>query len=96
MAENANSTPSGWSGVWGFLDGLGGAADRVGGIVNTVADGAEDIARGRGAIADQRLDVQQRELSMALELAGFQRGDNVQLYWAGAAVAAAVVFLLVR
>lgn len=96
MAETASDTPSGWGGVFGFLDGVGGVADRLGGIVDTGADAAEDIARGKAAIADQQLDKDQRELDMALQLAGFDRGDNIQLYWAGAAVAALVLFLLVR
>lgn len=91
------SAPAG-SGVWGtvngFLDGAGGAATRLGGIVNTVADGAEDVARGRRAIHEERLDVQERELGMALRLAGFNRGDNKLTIFAVAAAAVAVIVLM--
>lgn len=78
----------------GWLGGLSDATDTVGGIVNTVADGAEDIARGKAAIANQQLDKQEREQSMALQLAGFARGDNVQLYYVIGAAAVALILLM--
>lgn len=94
MADAASAVPSGWTGVWGFMDGLGGAVDRLGGIVNTVADGAEDVARGRDAIAAQRDADAQRDLDLALQLAGFDRGDNETQMWVigAAAVALIVIF----
>jgi hypothetical protein len=94
MAETAAATPSGWAGVWGFLDGVGGAADRLGGIVNTVADGAEDVARGRAAIHEEQQNRQQRDLDMALQLAGFERGDNKLMILAVAVAAVAVIVLM--
>lgn len=90
-------TPNGWGGVWGFFDGLGGTVDRLGGIVNTVADGAEDVARGRAAIADQQADERERELDLALTLAGFERKDNqLQMWVIGAAAVALVVIFMGR
>jgi hypothetical protein len=98
MAETATAapaaTPNGWAGVWGFLDGAGGAVSRLGGIVNTVSDGAEDIARGRRAIHEEQQDRQERELGLALRLAGFERGDNKLTIFAVAAAAVAVIVLM--
>lgn len=99
MADTATpaAAPTGtgvWAQVNGFLDGAGGAASRLGGIVNTVADGAEDVARGRRAVHEERLDVQERELGMALRLAGFNRGDNKLTILAVAAAAVAVIVLM--
>lgn len=96
MAETTTTAPaqSGWGRVNGFLDGLSGATDRIGGIVDTVADGAEDVARGRAAISEQRLDREQRELDMALQLRGFNRGDNRLMIFAVAAGAVALVMLM--
>lgn len=80
--------------VWGFLDGVGGAAQRIGGVVDLVADGAEDVARGRGALDTQRADAADRELSTALRLAAFERGDNKLQIIAIAAAAVAVIMLI--
>lgn len=85
---------SGFAKVWGTLDGIGGAAQRVGGIVDIFADGQEDIARGRGAIATQRADQADRDLSTALRLAAFERGDNKLTILAVAAASVAVIMLL--
>lgn len=92
----AETQKTGWASVNGFLDGLGGATDRIGGIVNTVADGAEDVARGRAALHEERQAQRQSELDMTLQLAGFERGDNLKLYWVVGAVAAAVIILTMR
>lgn len=86
--------PEGFAKVFGFLDGVGGAAQRVGGIVDIVADGAEDVARGRAAVQNQRLDTQERELGMALRLQGFERGDNKLTILAVAAAAVALIVLM--
>lgn len=88
------TAPKGFEKVWGFIDGVGGAAERVGGIVDVVADGAENVARGKAAIANQRLDKQERELGLALRLAGFERGDNKLTILAVAAAAVAVIVLM--
>lgn len=90
----ATARPTGWAAVNGWLGGLADATETVGGIVDTVADGAEDIARGKAAISNQMLDKQQREQDMALQLAGFARGDNVQLYYVIGAAAVAVILLM--
>lgn len=104
MAGNEAAAPAapvqapgaGWAKVWGFLDGAGGAVDRIGGIVDTVADGAEDVARGRRAIHEEQQDRQQRELDMALQLSGFERGDNRLMIVAFGAAAVALIFLLAK
>lgn len=88
------TAPKGFEKVWAVFDGIGGAAERVGGIVDVVADGAEDVARGKAAIAKQRLDKQERELGLALRLAGFERGDNKLTILAVAAAAVAVIVLM--
>lgn len=90
----ATAKTTGWAAVNGWLGGLSDATDTVGGIVNTVADGAEDVARGKAAIADQQLDKAEREQDIALQLAGFARGDNVQLYYVIGAAAVAVILLM--
>ena len=87
---------SGWGGVWGFMDGISGVATRLGGIVNTVADGAEDVARGRAAIDNQQKDEQQREIDQALEIAGFERKDNVTQMWVIGAAAVALILILTQ
>lgn len=88
--------PNGWGGVWGVLDGFGGVADRLGGIVNTVADGAEDVARGRDAIDKQRSEKKQRELDQALQLAGFDRKDNLTQMWVIGAAAVALILIMLE
>lgn len=90
----AKAPTSGFASVWGFLDGVGGAAQRVGGIVDVVADGAEDVARGRAAVQNQRLDTQERELGLALRLQGFERGDNKLTILAVTAAAVALIVLM--
>lgn len=96
MADNQTETPKGFEGVFGFLDGLGGVAGRLGGIVDTGADAAEDIARGKGALANQQQDQSQRDLDQLLELRGFNRQDNVTQMWVIGAAAVAVIFLFMR
>lgn len=91
MAEQ----PTGWDRVTGFFTGVGTVTNQIAGIVDSGANMAEDVARGRGAIADQRLDVEERELSMALDLAQWQRGDNLSLYWVVGAAAVALVAITV-
>lgn len=94
MADIATPAPAGWAGVWGFVDGLGGAADRLGGIIDTAADAAEDVARGRGAIADQQQTKQSRDIDMMLQMRAFRRGDNrVQMLVIAAAAVALVLIL---
>lgn len=90
----AAPTPRGFEGVFNVLDGIGGSVDRIGGIVETVADGAEDVARGKAAISNQRLDRDERELGIALRLAGFERGDNKLTILAVAAAAVALIVIM--
>lgn len=86
----------GWAKVNGFFKGLAGVTDTVGEIIDTGADAAEDIARGAAAINDERLDREERQQAMFLKSLTTVRGDNVQLYWAGAFVAVLAVILLAR
>lgn len=87
---------TGWQAIQGFFNGLAGVTNTVGGIVDTGANMAEDFARGKGAIADQQLDKAEREQDMFLARLKVDRGDNVQLYWAGAFVAVLAVVLLAK
>lgn len=84
------------SGVQGFLTGLAGVTNTVGGIIDTGANAAEDIARGKGALADQKLDVKEREQDMWLKQTKVERGDNVVLYWAIAFAAVLGVVVIAR
>lgn len=88
------TAPKGFEKVWNFADGVGGLVERVGGVVDLVADGAEDVARGKAAISNQRLDKQERELGLALRLKGFERGDNKLTIVAVAAAAVALIVLM--
>lgn len=96
MADTEDTAPDGFEGAWGFLDGLGGIAGRLGGIVDTGANAAEDIARGRGAMDDQRLNKSQQELDQLLQLRGFNRTDNVTQMWVIGAAAVAVILLVMK
>jgi len=51
------------------------------------------VARGRAAIANQRLDVDEREQAMLLDRLKTERGDNVQLYWVAGAVGLGLILL---
>lgn len=84
------------SGLQGFLTGLAGVTNTVGGILDTSANAAEDIARGKGALADQKLDVKEREQDMWLKQTKVQRGDNVVMYWAIAFAAVLGVVVIAR
>lgn len=92
----ASAPGPGWEKVFGFIDGVGGVADRVAGIVDTTADAAEDVARGRAAISQQAQARQQADLDMALQLQGFERGDNRLMIFAVGAAAVAVIVLFAR
>ncbi|QYZ71225.1 hypothetical protein [Neotabrizicola shimadae] len=92
-----------WDGIFGFLDGLGGVAERVNNFSDDAAGVAENLARGRAALANQRADKRGRDLDLAeqrqdiqLEAVKVERGDNRELYWAGAFVAGLVILLVVR
>lgn len=98
MANN-----KGWAGVQGFFNGLAGVTNSVGDIFDTGADIAEDIARGKGALADQRndlaiqkLDKKEREQDIFLKGLKVQRGDNVVLYWAAAFAATLGIILIAK
>lgn len=86
--------PAGFRGAFDFFDGVAGIAGRVGGIVDTAANAAEDVARGKSAIANQRQDKRDRQLTTALRLKSFDRGDNKIQIFAVAAAAVAVIVLM--
>lgn len=90
----STNVPKGFEGVFNTIDGVGGVANRLAGIVDTAANGAEDIARGKAAISNQRYDAQERELGLALRLAGFNRGDNKLTIVAVAAAAVALILMM--
>ncbi len=85
-----------WEKAGGFFQGLAGVTSTIGGIFDTGADIAEDIARGKGALADQKNKDDAEEQDLFLDRVKVMRQDNVQLYWAGAFVAILGVILLVR
>lgn len=85
---------SGWDGFLGTLDGLASATNSVGNTVGGIADIREDWARGQQAYDDVRLNREAAELDMLLDRVKVDRGDNVQLYYAGAALAVGALWLL--
>lgn len=86
----------GWAKVQGFFDGLVGVTNSVGSIVDTGANMAEDIARGKSAIATEQFEKREREQNLFLDMLKTERGDNIQLYWAAAFVAVLGVVLIAR
>lgn len=85
-----------WPKVNGFFEGLAGVTNTIGGIFDTTANIAEDIARGKDALADQRNENADKKQARFLDRLKVMRQDNVQLYWAGAFVAVLGVVLLAR
>lgn len=91
---NANYTPSGWSKVFGFFDGVTGVADRVTGLTENYRDIATNVTDGRRSIWDLKRDKEEFDQDQLLEKATTLRGDNkTQLYVIGAVALAAVVLL---
>lgn len=87
---------SGWKKTWKWLDGLSGGVARIGNTTEGLAGIAGNIADGQRAIWEVKRDKEAFNQDQFLELFTTKRGDNVKLYYAGAAVATAVVFLLVK
>lgn len=85
-----------WEQAATFFDGVAGVTNSIEGVTGSLADNAENVARGQSAIWDARQTKDERTLDMQLERYKVLRGDNVQLYWAGAAVAGLVILLLVK
>lgn len=79
----------GWRKVWGVFDGIGGIAQRVNHISGELANSAENVARGDRSLWEVRNDKENADQARFLQKLKTQRGDNVQLYYAGAAVALA-------
>lgn len=96
-SETQSTAPApvqpGFEKVVGALNGLNQVAGGVAGLIDTGANAAEDIARGKAAVANQRLDVADREMSLALRMQQFQRGDNKLVILAVAASAVALIML---
>lgn len=92
----AGKTATGWDKINSFFEGLSGVTDQIGGIVDTGANIAEDIARGKAAIADEQLDKEERRQAMFLDKLKVTRQDNVQLYWALAFVGVLGVVLVIK
>lgn len=86
----------GWAKVQGFFNGLVGVTNSIGSIVDTGANMAEDIARGKSAIATEQFEKQEREQDLFIDLMKAERGDNIQLYWAAAFVAVLGVVLIAK
>jgi hypothetical protein len=80
-------------GVLGFFDGVSSLANSVGRTVGTVADTRAAWAGGQAAVDDTILSREEREQGILLTAAGFERGDNVQMYYVVGAVALALVVL---
>lgn len=89
----AAAPATGFEKVLGTINGLNQVASGIGGIVDTTANAAEDIARGKAAMSNQRLDKEDRELSIALRAQAFERGDNKLIIMAVAASAVALILL---
>lgn len=89
-----NDARSKFDGPIGFIDGIAGITQSAGNIASGVANIKESNARGNSATDNARLDRQERELAMQNSRLKVKRGDNVQLYYAGGAVALALILIL--
>ncbi|KPU84695.1 hypothetical protein JI58_02240 [Marinosulfonomonas sp. PRT-SC04] len=84
---------SGFDGFLGTVDGIASVFTSVGHVVGAATDIRDDVAASNAVWDDARLDTDEREQNMLLRFLKVERGDNVQLYYAGAAVALAFLFL---
>ena len=91
-----NKSRSRFDKALGWLDGLSGLANSAQRTSGSLADISEDFARGARAQEDRRADRDARELDLLLKRKKVSRGDNIQLYWAGAIALGVTAFLLVR
>ena len=91
-----NKSRGGLDGLLGFFDGVSGVANSAARTVGSITDISEDITAARRARNDERLDREAREQALLRDMAGFQRGDNVKLYWVIGAAAVAMVVLTSR
>lgn len=89
-----NYTGSGWSKVFGFLDGVGGVADRLGGITDTAADISQNLTDAKRAPWELRRDKEAFDQQQFLDKLKVKRGDNRVLYLTAAAGAVALVLVL--
>lgn len=85
---------SGFDSAIGFFDGLASTVGSIGNVVDQGADATESYARGATALDELRAARDERETADFLERFKVERGDNLQLYYAGAAVAVALIFLM--
>lgn len=83
-----------WDGVTGFLDGMAGATDSLGKIVSSGTDIRDDLTMSDMLATKARLEREEGEQDLLLEMAGFQRGDNLKLYYVAGAAAVALVLLM--
>lgn len=84
---------AGFDGFLGTVDGVASVVTSVGHVVGAATDISDDLAEAKAVRDDVRLDTEEREQGMLLKFLKVDRGDNVQLYYAGAAVALAFLFL---
>jgi len=94
LDPNKSYAGKGWSKSWGFLDGVGGLVDRVGHLTESGAGIAGDIATGKRSMWEVQRDKDEFDQQQRLELFKIERGDNLKLYYAGAAVAVALVVMM--
>jgi len=83
--------PDGFVPVLGILDGLAGATRRISTITDFGAEAVGNVTEARRSIFELRADEEAFEQDQFIELAGFQRGDNLTQYYVFGAVAVAVL-----
>ncbi|NOR63027.1 MAG: hypothetical protein GQ535_11120 [Rhodobacteraceae bacterium] len=84
----------GWGKTIGWFNGLAGLTGSIQRVTSTGAAISEDVARGIDAQRQLQYDRENHDQDLLLDKLKITRGDNVQLYYALAAGAVALIFLI--
>lgn len=93
-AQPDEKAPSGWGGIWSFLDGLGGAGDRLEGIADSAGNIAQTYADADRAMWEVRNDQRDADFQRDMQELKTMRGDNRVMIYAAGAAAVALIFLM--
>lgn len=85
-----------WSGVVGAFDGVSKVVSTLDGISESGANIAGNIASGQQSLLDVRQDRKAESERLALERLKVERGDNLHMYYAAAAGAAALAYVVMK
>lgn len=82
-----------FDGIIGSVDGVASLITGFGHVVGSATDIRDDVAQSNAVWNDVQLDKEEREQGILLNFLKTERGDNVQLYYAAAAVALGFIIL---